>query len=74
MAKRFFEGNERGLLLSIKTNRRGFEDYREARNCYSLRAYVHNWLMWPERESDHKPLLNVEIMSGAIILSLCICV
>jgi hypothetical protein len=29
------EGNERGLLLNIKTNRGGFEDYRKARNCYS---------------------------------------
>ena len=50
------EGNERDQLLSIKTNRRGFEDYREARNCYSCCAYVHNWVKWPERESDHKPL------------------
>jgi len=25
---------------------------------------------WPERESDHKPLHNVEITSGAILLSL----
>jgi len=25
---------------------------------------------WPERESDHKPLYNVEIMRGAILLSL----
>jgi hypothetical protein len=25
---------------------------------------------WPECESDHKPLYNVEITSGAILLSL----
>ena len=30
---------------------------------------MHNWVKWPERESDHKPQ-NAEIMSGAIILSL----
>jgi len=56
--------------LSIKTNRRGFEDYSVARNCYSWRAYVHNMLKWSERESDHKTLYNVEITSGTIILSL----
>jgi hypothetical protein len=30
---------------------------------------VHDWVEWPERESDHIPLYNVEITSGAIILS-----
>ena len=29
-----------------------------------------NWVKEPECESDHKPLSNVEITSGAIILSL----
>jgi len=28
------------------------------------------WVKWPERESDHKPLNNVEKTSGAIILNL----
>ena len=28
------------------------------------------WLKWPERESDHKTLYNVEITCAAIILSL----
>jgi hypothetical protein len=32
------EGNERGQLLSIKTNIRGFEDYRLARNLVSKRC------------------------------------
>jgi len=31
---------------------------------------VHNWVKWPEGKSDPKPLRNVEITSGAIILSL----
>jgi hypothetical protein len=26
------------------------------RNYYSGGAYEHNWVKWPERESDHKPL------------------
>jgi len=38
--------------------------------CYSWGAYVHNWVKWPERESDYKPWYNVEITSGAIILSI----
>jgi hypothetical protein len=42
--------------------------------CYSWGAYVHNWVKWLELESDHKPLYNVEIMCGAIILSLCMSV
>jgi hypothetical protein len=25
------------------------------RNYYSRGAYVHNWIKWPERESDHNP-------------------
>jgi len=29
-----------------------------------------NWVKWLKRESDHKPLCNVDIMSGATILSL----
>ena len=64
------EGNERPLLLSIKTNIQGFEDTGRLRNCYSRGLYVHNWVKQPECESDHKPLSNVEITSGAIILSL----
>jgi len=40
------------------------------RNCYSRGAYVHNLVKWTECESDHKPFSNVEITSGAIILSL----
>jgi len=30
-----FHQKEMSQLLSIKTNRRGFGDYRVARNCYS---------------------------------------
>jgi len=36
---------------------------------YSWGAYVCYCVKWPERESDHKPLYNVEKTSGAIILS-----
>jgi len=35
---------------------------------------VHNREKWTERESDHKPLYNVETTSGAVILSLCMSV
>jgi hypothetical protein len=66
-----FLQKEMSQLLTIKTKRRGFEDYREATNCYSWHTYVHKWVKWPKRESDHKPLYNVDITSGAIILSLC---
>jgi len=38
-------------------------------NCYSRGTYVHNSVKWPERESDRKPLYNVAVTSGAIILS-----
>jgi len=30
-----------------------------------------NWVKWPERESDHKPLYNVELTCGDTILRLC---
>jgi len=33
---------------------------REARKCYSRHTCVHNWVKWPERESDYKMLYNVE--------------
>jgi hypothetical protein len=36
---------------------------------YSLGGHVHNWVKWPEREFDDKTY-KVEILSGAIILSL----
>jgi len=52
------------------TNRRDLEGYRVARNCCSRCAYVRNLVKWPERESYHKTLYNVEITCGAIILSL----
>jgi hypothetical protein len=44
------------------------------RNYYSGGAYVHNWVKWPDRESDHKPLSDVELMSEAIFLCLCMSV
>jgi hypothetical protein len=47
---------EVGQLLGIKTNRRCFKYYRVAENLLSLGAYLHNWVNWLERESDHKPL------------------
>jgi hypothetical protein len=28
------------------------------------------WVKWPERESDHKPIYNVEKTSGDLLLSL----
>jgi hypothetical protein len=33
-------------------------------------VHINDWVKWPERKSDHKPLYNVEIMSGATILSI----
>ena len=57
-------------MLGIKTNIRVFEAYRLARNLLFMKWYVHNWVQWPELESDHKTLYNVEITSGTIILSL----
>jgi len=66
----FVRGNERRPLLRIKTNIRGFKEYRLARNLLVMKWYVHKWVQWSEHESDHKTLFNVAIMSGAIILSL----
>jgi hypothetical protein len=40
------------------------------RNYCSLGAYVDNWVKCTERESDHKPLSDVELTSGDIILCL----
>jgi len=57
-------------LFGITTNRQGFESYRVSRNCCSQCTYVRNLVKWSERESDHKTLCNVEIMCGAINLSL----
>jgi len=37
---------------------------------YLRGAYGYNWVKWPERESDYKPLYNVELTCGAIILCL----
>jgi len=58
--------------VSMKTNRGGecSKDYKVSINCYSLRVYVHNWVNWTERDSDHKILYNVERNCGAIILKL----
>jgi len=56
-------------LLGLKTNIRSFEAYRLARNLLFMKWYIHNWVHWPERESNHKILYNVEVTSGAIILS-----
>jgi len=57
-------------LLSIKTNRRGLKITGWLETCYSCHPYVRNWVEWPQHESDHKTLHNVEITSGTIILSL----
>jgi len=56
-------------MLSIKKIDKGSKIYRMPRNCYSWRPYVHNYVKWPERESDYKTY-NVDITCGAIILSL----
>jgi hypothetical protein len=42
---------------------------RNARNCYPWRTCTHNWEKWPERQSDHKPLYNVQETSGARVCS-----
>jgi hypothetical protein len=57
-------------LLSVIKKDWGFEDNRLARNLIFMRCNVPNWAKWPERESDHKTLYNLEITSRAIILSL----
>jgi hypothetical protein len=44
------------------------------RNYCSGGAYVHNWVKWPERESDHKPFSDVELKSEAVFLCLCMSV
>jgi hypothetical protein len=57
---------------SVHGNKRniwGFEDYRQAAKLL-WGAYVHNWIEWLGCESDHKPLSNVELTSGAIFLCL----
>jgi hypothetical protein len=62
------EGNE--SVVWHKKNRRGLSITGWLEIWYSLGGYVHNWVKWPERESDDKTLHKVEILSGAIILSL----
>jgi len=69
-AKCLFRRKWVGCFGLKKKNRWGFKNYRVPRNCYSYRAYVHNWVNWPERKSDHKTLYNVKITCGAITLSL----
>jgi len=56
--------------LAWKQTEESSKDYRMSINCYSWRAYAQNLVKWPERESDHKTLYNVEITCEAIILSL----
>jgi len=68
------EGNEIPQLLSKKQTYEVSKITGWLRNCYSWHAYVHNWAKWPECESDHKPLPNLEIMSGSIVLSLYMCI
>jgi len=69
--------NKRALLLRIKPDRQVADEdsmiKRGARNCYSWPTCAHNSVKWPERESDHKPLYDVQT-SGAIILSFCMSV
>jgi hypothetical protein len=36
---------------------------------YTLRTCTHNCEKWPERQSDHKPLCNVQTTSGARVCS-----
>ena len=39
------------------------DQQRHEGNYYLLFIiYGHNWVKWPERESDHKPLYNVELL------------
>jgi hypothetical protein len=52
--------------FSIITNMR----FRRLQACCETAIQeVLNWVKWLEHESDNKPLYNVEITSGAIILS-----
>ena len=48
------------LLLLSKTRNLGFfKPHTRAAKLFL------NWIKWPERESNYKPLSNVEIKSGA---------
>ena len=59
------------LLHSKTTNIRGFEIAGRLQHLIFMGCiYIHNWVKWPERESNHKSLSSVKLMSGAIILSL----
>jgi len=65
-----WEGNEMKQSLSIKKKHTAVSkstDWLEI--WYSWGAYVRYCVKLLKRESDHKPLYNVEKMSGAIIVS-----
>jgi hypothetical protein len=57
-------------LLGIKKKDKVEKTTEWLEKCCSWGAYVYDWVKWLGRESDHKPLYNVDITSGAIILSL----
>jgi hypothetical protein len=69
---RFFrrKGKARHELLDIKKTDEVEKTTGWREKCYLWGAYVYDWVKWLGHESDHKPLYNVDIMSGAIILSL----
>jgi hypothetical protein len=45
-----------------------FNDARGPQS-YTRRTCTHNWEKWPERQSEHKPLYNVQTTSGARVCS-----
>jgi hypothetical protein len=65
-----WEGNDTALCVAKQQTYEFSKITHRLRNYYSGGAYVHNWVKWPERESDHKLLSDVEIMSGTIFLCL----
>jgi hypothetical protein len=64
------EGNDTALCMAKQQTYEVSKITGRLRNYYSGGAYVHNWLKWPEREFDHKPLSDMELTSGTIFLCL----
>ena len=63
----FWEGNERPPLRCIAWQNKRTRFLILQAVCealYSWGAYGHNCVKWPERESDHRPLYNVELTCG----------
>jgi hypothetical protein len=65
-----WERNEKALCMAKQQTYEVSKITGRLRNYYSWGAYVHNWVKWLEHVSDYKPLSDVELTSGDIILCL----